>query len=202
MRFDNLPERGRGRQVAGFSLLELLAVMAVVIVLCSLAAASISGILMGSNLTRAGNLVADQCTLARQEAVTRNRNVEVRFFYLPREASPAWRGMQVVRIEENGNQVPVGKLLVLPEGILISASETLSPLMMAGDPILGTVENPTYGTLSYRAFRFRPNGSTGGALGAGNFLTLCAATAQGSPPANFCTVQVNPVTGKITTYRP
>jgi uncharacterized protein (TIGR02596 family) len=157
---------------------------------------------MGSNLTRAGSLIADQCTLARQEAVTRNRNVEVRFFRLPGEASPAWRGLQVIRIEENGGQVPVGKLLFLPEGILISDSETLSPLMMAGDPIIGQVENPTYGTLIYRAFRFRPNGSTGGALGAGNFLTLCSARAQGSPPANFCTVQVNPVTGKITTYRP
>lgn len=202
MRLDKLPARWSGRQSAGFSLLELLAVMAIVIVLCSLAAASFSEILMGSNLTRAGNLVADQCTLARQEAVTRNRNVEVRFFYLSQEASPAWRGLQVIRIEENGNQVPVGKLLVLPEGILISDSETLSPLMMAGDPILGTIESPTHGTLSYRAFRFRPNGSTGGALGSGNFLTLRSAMAQGSPPANFCTVQVNPVTGKITTYRP
>lgn len=187
---------------AGFTLVELLAVMAIVVVLCSLAAVSLSGITMGSNLTRAGNLVADQWTLARQEAVTRNRNVEVRFFYLPQDQTPAWRGLQVVRIEDNGDQVPVGRMIVLPEGILISASETLSPLMMAGDPILGTVKNPGYGTLSFRAFRFRPNGSTGGALGANNFVTLYSSEAQGSPPPNFCTVQVNPITGKVTTYRP
>lgn len=186
----------------GFSLIELLVVMAIMLVLLSLAGAAFSSLAVGSTLTRAGLMVSDQFAVARQEAVTRNREMEVRVFYLPKEPSPGWKGIQIFRIEENGDQVPSTRMESVPDGICITDDGTLSPLLMSGNAIQGTAPAGSHGNLNYRAFRFRPNGSVAGSPGSNNFITLRHVTAQGSPPANFYTVQVHPVTGKVTSYRP
>lgn len=187
----------------GFSLIELLVVMAIMMLLLSLAAPAFTSIAMGSNLNRGGQIVADQIKLARQEAVSKNREVEVWFLNLAEGTTPGWRGMLLVRVEENGTRVPAGRITTVPEGILISTNSTangsLSPLLMATNSI--TTNFSTFGNLTYRAFRFRANGSAS-ALGTNNFLTLQQAAAPGSPPPNYYTIQVNPVTGKVTTYRP
>lgn len=185
-----------------FSLIELLVVMAIMAILLSLSGAAISRVAVGSKLNRAGLMVADQIALAQQEAVTRNREMEVRIFYMTQGVAPGWKGIQFVRIEEDGSQTAVSKMAVISEEICISADSALSPLLMSSNAIQGTANTPANGNLSYRAFRFRPTGSASSSLGSNNFLTLQHQTAKGSPPPNFYTVQVNPVTGKVTSYRP
>ncbi len=76
-RFGNSSRRARA-----FSLLEILAVVAILEILMVLVAPAIVSSLGSSNLNKAGQTIGDQIALARQEALTRNREVQIRF--LPR----------------------------------------------------------------------------------------------------------------------
>lgn len=198
------PARAAARRSCrrAFSLIELLVVMAILLILASLAGAAFSSLAASSSLNRAGQLVSDQFAAAQQEAVTRNREMEVRVFYLPQGNPPGWRGVQIFRIDDDGGQTPAMRMVTIPESVCITDDSALSPLLMSTNAIQGNAAVGVHGNLNYRAFRFRPNGSMAGSPGSNNFLTIQHPAAQGSPPANFYTVQVNPVTGKVTSYRP
>lgn len=193
------------RRIRALSVVELLVVMVVLIVLLSLAAPAVLSPLRGSNLNRAGQIVGDQIALARQEALTRNREVQVRFYHWPSGLNAGWRGVQVWRVEmENGDltEVPVSRLQKLPDGIAISDQSSLSPLLDADNTIGGqaTIGNEK---VHYVGFRFRPGGGTDSSVTAtNNFLTLHAIEDKSSPPANFYTLQVDPLTGKVSVFRP
>ncbi len=144
--------------------------------------------------------------LARQEAVSKNREVEVRFYSFPVNGAAGWRAAQVFRVEQASGAaslVPVDRVVPLPNGIVISSSAALSPLLSADASIQGTVVLPGYGSATYAGFRYRPDGSTGSVVtSANNFLTFQEANDPASPPKNYCTLQINPVTGKVSSYRP
>lgn len=187
----------------GFSLIELLTVIAILGILASLIVPAVGSISRGANLNRGGQMISDQLALARQEAVTRNRDVEVRFYQLTNGISTGWRGIQLFRIE----QTPTGpvtnassRISVVPEGIVM-ASNSLSPLITSS-PASGTVHLPTYGATVFRAFRFRGNGSLETSVGTNNYVTLYNAIDKASPPANYYTIQINPLTGKASVFRP
>lgn len=187
-----------------FSLIELLAVMAVVAIIIAISLPAFTSLTSGSNLNRAGQMVGDQIALARQEAVARNRDVQVTFYNLTNGATKGWRGMRILRVDQtqNGTVTNVATRLVqIPDGIVISADPATSPLLSAGTT--GTTNLPGYGTVEYSSFRFRANGSMESGFGAtNNSLTLQNASAQGNPPSNYYTIQVNPLTGKVSVYRP
>lgn len=176
--------------------------MAILMVLVRPAVQSIS---VGSNLTRAGGIIGDTMALARQEAVTKNRAVEVRFYKLRDGAGATnWRGIRILRMDESA-QGPVtnvvSRMAVIPDGVIISTNSQLSPLLTAG--ITNSETLPNYGNVEYAGFRFRPNGAVANPINdANNFVTLHNINATGAPPANFYTVQVNPTTGKVSVYRP
>jgi len=187
-----------------FSLIELLAVMAVVAIIIAISLPAFTSLTSGSNLNRAGQMVGDQIALARQEAVARNRDVQVTFYNLTNGTTKGWRGMRILRVDQtqNGTVTNVATRLVqIPDGIVISADPATSPLLSAGRT--GTTNLPGYGTVEYSSFRFRANGSMESGFGAtNNSLTLQNASAQGNPPSNYYTIQVNPLTGKVSVYRP
>jgi len=192
-----------GFQPKGFSLIELLTVIAILAILATLIVPAVTSISRGSNLNRGGQIVSDQLALARQEAVSKNRDVEVRFYEFTTGLSPGWRGMQLWRVE----QTPTGpvtnassRVSVMPEGIVM-ASNNLSPLIMAS-PLSGSATLPAYGATPYRAFRFRANGALETGVGINNYVTLVNATDTGNPPANYYTIQINPLTGKASVFRP
>ncbi len=189
-----------------FSLLELLVVLAIVSVLAALSFSSLVSSLAGSKLNSAGQIVADSIGLARQEAVARDRNVQVRFYQITNGTFQGWCALQLLRVEQTSSGaalVPVTHVILLPDGVIISASSTLSPLLTADTALQGTVALPIYGNTAYAGFYFLPSGSVESALNnANNFITLQNATATGSPPANYSTVQIDTISGKVTTYRP
>ncbi len=187
---------------AAFSLVELLVVIAILSLLAVLALPAVSSILRGSNINRAGQIISDQFSLARQEAVSKNRDVEVRFYFLANGPTPGWRGVQLWRIEQTPNG-PVtnssSRVAVIPDGILISTN--LSPLLTAA-PQSGSTNLPVYGATAFRGFRFRASGGLEAAVSANNSITLVSATDTGSTPANYYTMQINAQTGKIIVFRP
>jgi uncharacterized protein (TIGR02596 family) len=192
------------RTVRGFSLIELLVVLAVVSILAVIAIPAMNSSMTSTKLTAAGQMISDTIGLARQEAVTKDRDVQVRFYNIGANTWPGWRAIQVLRVEptsSGSSLVAVTKLRLLPDAIILSS--TLSPMVSADPAVTGTTTLPIYGTATYGGFCFLPSGEVESALTtANNYVTVQSATAQGSPPANYSTLQVNLTTGKVTTYRP
>lgn len=189
----------------GFTLTELLLVVAIMVVLMSVTLPAFTSIAMGTNLSRAGQLIGDQISLARQEAMTRNRDVRVQFFPNLVKGGVTNYGVQIFRVEEgtDGEQlIPASRMVLLPAGLRVN--DNLSPLTKADAALSGSMTNVAqYGTVQSSGFKFRPNGAPGSAVNAANnFLTLQRSGDPGDQPDNFYTIQINPVTGKVTVYRP
>lgn len=187
----------------GFSLVELLVVVALLGIMTALVLPAFQSVGTAQNVTRGGQLVADQIVLGRQLAASKNREIEVRFVTLSDEGPPAFRAVQLWMADESGeNPAPVSRLEKLPQGILVSPEAELSPLLDADSAVAGSADFPGVGTLEYRGFRISASGVLGtGVTTTNNFLTINSARDTNSPPANFFTLRVNPVTGRLTEYR-
>jgi uncharacterized protein (TIGR02596 family) len=196
----------------GFTLLELLVVIAIIAILSSLAIAALGNVSRSANLTNAAQRVGDQLAMARQAALTRNLPVEVRFYQVPDwDADPGavaeyWRAVQGF-VRDGTNATPLALPVLLPARVAINeqASPLWGKLTNTGSAVL-----PGFGSRSYRAITFRPNAMVDG-LDVDNFNPAQAylvlhheneAGDGGALPANFAVVQLNPLTGKVTVLRP
>lgn len=193
-----------------FSLVELLVVIAIVLIMATFAAPALTSVLRGSNLNRAGQMIADQITFARQAAVLKNREVQVRFFTSASGTVNEVSGLQLWQVEE-GLAGPItnaaGRVQKLPENVIFNPNANISPLLSVPENqggVAGTMVVSSVGTVNYTGFRVRANGMLDNAIRTNNFLTLQNSTppATASAPANFYTVQINPITGKVISYRP
>jgi uncharacterized protein (TIGR02596 family) len=197
-----------------FSLLELLVVIAILAILLIMSIPAIRSIGGGTEMTAAADLLVAQLNLARQMAITKNRNTELRLYSFNNEfGETRFHGLQVFISQEDpsANAEPVGRMLKLPSSACVDSGNTLSPLI-AQSPILSGsslgVSIPKVG-LEYEAVSigFRPDGSsyTTPAASSQNFLTLRPwrlMNAQTTLPSNYAIVQISKATGQIRSYRP
>lgn len=187
-----------------FSLIELLIVIAIMAILVSLSVPAMNSIARGSNITRAGQMVGDMVILGRQEAVAKNRDIEVRII----EVSPApgvAGGLVAVQLWElsDASAKPVSRINRLPEGAAISSNTALSPLLKADVSVGNTTNFGSLGNRPYLGFKIRANGKLSSSVGMNNnFLTVSATSDASAPPENYYTIRVNPVTGRVNIYRP
>jgi len=210
---------------AGFSLVELLVVLVIIAIVSAFAIPAIMGALQSSSLTSAGDEVSAMLSLARQHAMARNRQVEVRWYQFadpsfPGEVagSPAtghFRAVQAFEINESGTAVEFTKMQRLPAGIIMDAGTTLSSLFGSTFATSSpqTTSIPLAGTLyNYCAFRFLNDGSTnittigaGSAVGPPWFITLHSLNYGdnlAAPPKNYATMDIDPTNGSATIFRP
>jgi uncharacterized protein (TIGR02596 family) len=124
----------------GFSLIELIVVIAIIAVIAGYVVPQASQILKGSTLTQGSTIVTDQIRLAREYAVTKNCKVEVRFYQYADPEVPGeipgtpttgqYRAMQIfqVMIATQGTGVntiaaerclPLDKVQLLPQGVIM-----------------------------------------------------------------------------------
>lgn len=194
----------------GFSLVELLIVIAIVGILMGLAIPAFTSVAQNTSLMRGGDDVASMIVQAAQEARTRNRSVEVRFVKMPSaEGDPAaFRAVQIwAENIDGGGMVSQQRLVTLPNGVVLS--ELLSPPLDSADNTM-SVRGKNY---SYAALVFRANGQVF-KRGSGDTITTIDSTnsmltvvlnreaAKEELPANFFSVYINPNTGASRVFRP
>lgn len=219
MKRPNFPDK------KGFSLIEMLIVLTVLGILFALAAPNLFTLMQASTLSSEGNLVRNKLTQAQQLALSKNTDVEVRFFKMgdpsAAELEEEFRGFQFFLFNEEGKLLPASKFFRIKPPVVIS--EDLSTLLNPSSnsdkegqeygflsPSKGNSEIPVGDTLQsveYVSFRFRPDGSTDlpGRTGGDDtwYLSLLqGANTTGGLPANHYIVQVDSYNGKIGVFRP
>ena len=209
MKTTSLPRR------AGFSLIEMLAVIAILVVLIGVLVPAFHSVGRASQLTNATAIVVDEFNLARQTALARNRIVEVRFYSLRHEldSTRAYRAVRTLVADEDGKvMLPLEPLKTFPIGIVALKDDQFSTLLsdtLRPSQTTDTEDLPSAPATPYKALRFRP---TGGVeltdYTSSNdtwFLTLKNETDPNTsqrPANNFATIQVDPVTGRTRQFRP
>ncbi len=216
----------RSRRLA-FSLIELIIVITVIGIIATFTIPALNTVLKGSYLSQGSSMLVGQLNLARQQAISRNRQVEVRFYRfadpeIPGEkvddpATGSFRAMQLFDIRD-GAAIPIDKIQRLPGPIIFgySTDKGISSII-DGTIYVRKAGSGTYGgadprlprvelKYEYVPLRFMPDGSTDRKATEKWYITVVEANAKQTtatkPPPNFFTVQVDPVSGATRNYRP
>jgi uncharacterized protein (TIGR02596 family) len=195
----------------GFSLLELLVVIAIIALLLALVTPAMNSTLSGGRMTQAATLFVNQCSIGHLKAIGENRPIRLRL--IRKDADSAYDRMQLVANNSAGTLLPVEKVNVMPTGTALARSVNLSSLLDASkDPSLAEkaagVSDPAipeFGTTyRYVEFSFRPRGSLDLDITKKWFVTVVMLRDENATqaPANFATVQIDPVNGGIQVFRP
>jgi uncharacterized protein (TIGR02596 family) len=213
------------KSARAFTLLELLVVIGIIGLVATFAVPAISQMINGSTLTQASQSLTSTLSTARQYAITRNRAVEVRFLKFGDPETPGetvgdadtgqFRAVQLMEVLESGVAVPIDQVKILPRTVIMD-SQALSSLLDKAEPYLRTPKVPDVKfdpelprgikrQYVYVSFRFQPNGTTNLAPKTNWYVTLRQLKDKvtgKTPPPNFFTLQVDPVSGTTRPFRP
>ncbi|HSI87228.1 MAG: Verru_Chthon cassette protein D [Candidatus Methylacidiphilales bacterium] len=211
----------KARGASAFTLMELVAVMAIIAVIATLSLPAIMPMMRSSSLNTGAGMVVDELNLARQTALTENREVQVRLYKLPSSSDSSDVQFRAFRcfVKESEDPVqwkPLTKVRYLSDQVIFSADPKYSTLLDDGNAARSGLSRSTETfpgssvPTTYVSFSFRPDGGTNLSPidpPLGNwFLTLHLAkdpkNATTGLPNNYFTTQVEPVTGRVRTFRP
>jgi uncharacterized protein (TIGR02596 family) len=187
-------------------LIELLVVVAIIGLLMTAAVPALNSVLENGRLTQAATLLVNQFTLARQRASAENKNITLRF--IRKDTSSPYDRIQLVTLDSSSNATPVTRLTTLPMQTAIASDTALSSLMSLGESSAISTKDPSIPELgtSYRFIQctFRPRGSLDLNIQSNWFATVVLQrnASTTTAPANFATIQVDPVNGGLQIYRP
>ena len=197
------------RHHQAFTLVEILVVFVIISLLIGLAIPSLRDIEGSARLTDSADRIVRIFRLARQHATTENRRIEVRFYRFADPDSPrsevAYRAVMLTAPDENGGGEQLSGLFRFPAGLALAGDTNLSSVLRLGKegidnrfPVEEVRPTPFVGVT------FRANGTIDGPPSEKYFVTLWSereAKIQ-TPPRDYITIQVDPVSGGIETFRP
>lgn len=200
------PGRSLQRDATAFSLIELLAVIAIAAILMVMVAPTVHSILVSSQVTDTGARLAALIEQARMHAAVHNCTTGVRFFENPQAAGEFIAASLVGMVPDAKGQSlrtnDIVRLFRFPESVVLSAghSSLLETDSSAGS---GTAQVSGGATLSYRDFLISPDGSTSLAPTSVNpYLGIVARReAALSDPANPLVLSLDPLTCRVTVFR-
>lgn len=215
----------------GFTLVEILVVLALIAMLLFFTVPGMKDVLKGSKLTGTADQIIADMNLARQTAVKESVPVEVRFYKF---RDPAARGeerfgaYQCFRLVQDLNSPsdyttemkakPVfEKMKTIPQGVVVVEAEQWSPLLtdesikQDRDRVRGLVPGERDTEANYFSFTISPEGETNlDHSGAKQwYITMVTESEfQKAPnpaamrPNNFITLQIDPYTANVRRYQP
>jgi uncharacterized protein (TIGR02596 family) len=211
-----LQARARGRR--GFTLVELLVVLSVIAILTVVAIPAVSSIMRSNDLNRATAMISDEFGFAHQAAVTRNADVQLRLYQiglagsttdLQYRAFRSWISSATISLQG------LDKMQYLPASVIISPNVQYSTLLdytnsQRSGLTQGTETLPNGVTANYVSFLFRATGGTSvspntppvGIWDLTIYQETAVLNASTGLPNNYATIQVDPVTSEVRTYRP
>lgn len=196
----------------GFSLVELVVVVAIVTALVVLAAPYTLSAIRSASLTSAGDTMNQTLSQAQQRALTENRPVGVDFYFYPKDGISACHAVQVVTYDPVTNTAtPLEAPVFWQNGRAVLLNGALSPLFSGtfAPSDTGTASMKPFSTLgaTFKRVLFYPDGSTALRTPLGqSYVTLISVGDYKqdikTAPANYYTIQIDPVTGRTRAYRP
>jgi len=184
----------KSKNCMAFSLVELLVVLAIIAIVSTLAVSSISGIQRSTAITTSASQVLDYLAAARQSAMTLRQPVQI--WFCPGATNDS---LLLYRTDTTN---AVARELKLNERISLSTNAAWSSVLT--DSIAGTKQpDPKRGSSCY-SFRYMPDGSTDLAGSTSPTLTIVfrSDASSAAVPPNFFTLQIDPQTGTVRTFRP
>jgi uncharacterized protein (TIGR02596 family) len=204
----------RHNQRSGFTLIEMLVVVAVIVLITAAVAPMVFSTLVATRLTSAGQTITSAISLAREHAVSGGQEVELRFYQyaIPEEpgSEDAYRAIVMVLPAKDPTEAgtQLGEILRCPSGIIIGDSQALSPLLNSNE-LRSMPDKESFirsATARYKAFRFRPNGTTDLTEDANKcYFTLAEERLVDKGrkvPPNFFAIQIDPLSSRTEIYRP
>ncbi|CAN5432464.1 hypothetical protein BH23VER1_BH23VER1_03110 [soil metagenome] len=216
---------------AGFSLLELLVVLAVIGLVAGFAIPAFTEVMKGNELRQTAELIRNRLVFAHQTAIQTSKPVVVQFYNFDDAEMPGntreWRALEIFQREtgvkpdrggsassaERLNLQPLTDIVRLPPTIRIQEGAKFSTLISQENPF----SRNSWGDLSRAIstgnaevfyFEFRPDGSTN--LGdIANVQSWHLTLVENLPgldkvdlPPNYITIQMDPFNGNMRTYQP
>ncbi|MES2706256.1 MAG: Verru_Chthon cassette protein D [Verrucomicrobiota bacterium] len=166
----------------GFTLVEVLVVLAIISIIMFFSVPNMGEIIKGSKLTEGGDQLKYDLGVAQMTAVKENLTVEVRFYQYklpemdPTLSQSSYSAYQMFTLIPDSTRpsdpkaerilAPFGKIKKLPSGVIIPASETWSTLVSHSSiatgeqQVPGLIPTEKNTSATYRSFQINPDGST------------------------------------------
>lgn len=208
----------------------------VIAFLLAMAAPNLFSLMQASELGSQGQIFKSRLSLAQQQALSTNADVEVRIYRYANAADDQeeerYRAMQFYQYNDLGKLEPISEIFKLENPLIFSDDPQLSNLLadpnvdeglIGGDnfTVADVSAKKIFGSgvdrVSFKSFRFRPDGSTslvaapaqGGSDAADIqasiwYITIVEGQFSGGSnvPTNYYTVQIDPFNGSLRDYRP
>ncbi|MEQ1933977.1 MAG: Verru_Chthon cassette protein D [Fimbriimonadaceae bacterium] len=203
---------------AAFSLVEMLAVIGVIGLIAATTTPMLFSTMKANRLTAAGEEMVNRISLAQQMAVSRNHEVELRFYHFadPEDttAGDHYRASLIVEPAPDPDAPTAIAYKVLSEmsylrgGIVIANDPNLSPPFAESsrDDNADTDAYVRNAAAKYKTIRFFPDGSCDLTVVTNEaYMTVVDAREFENAkaiPKNFFAIQVDHYTSRVTPYRP
>jgi uncharacterized protein (TIGR02596 family) len=197
----------------------MLAVIGVIGLIAATTAPMLFSTMKANRLSAAGEEIVNRISFAQQLAVSRNHEIELRFYHFVEPEDPTsldhYRATLIAQpapdpdAPGNVETIILSDMSRLRNGIVVANDALLSPVFAeAGKTDTPDKEGRIVGaTANYRTIRFFPDGSCDMPLVTNQaYVTVVEdkdlQSATGGIPKNFFAIQVDHYTSRSTTYRP